>query len=572
LGDSWYCVLSTLIIYLLVVYFCPACNKDTTTFPRYNKAKKLWETKQGRCGEYANLFGCICRSVGLETRLVLDFSDHVWTEVRLGDSSWHMVDSCEGALDQPSMYEHGWGKGPKLSYMIGIACDHVSDVTPRYTRNYMTEAFQMRRRAHTLSEEASARALQLVNAKLQSGWSTAKREEMARRNKLEDAELQLCKQSTGWTEPEKYGRGRISGSLAWKQSRSEAGKQAKDSENKETRAVAGFEVEAFCPPTTAAKTVLLQIHPRPKHHHDGIVVSNVPCAIGEPDSVSVVVVDEACLGCILQSQSFLTLPDVKAFVDRLPSNRIVIVNGRRKVKDDDDAKEQPASSFDIPRLGGWNGNGILSKGVLFIGQVDAHPDWAFCGTLEAETAKDGYVIELTATSRPNLQLRTEKQTLPQRVAGRLPESAMPLRTQLLASEQQKRIAFASFCPPSSSANSNNSRYCGYTTKPNCPVYLLDSTSYPLSRMDASSVEAVSKDDAWNTFHYLPPPLVPEDDQGIVAASAASTPSKYEVPLDSSFFIRSLGNQLLGQNDGSRLPTADALHNARLIGLYFSAHW
>jgi hypothetical protein len=541
-----------------LVYFCPECNQNTTTFPRYNKAKKLLETKEGRCGEYANLFGCICRSVGLETRLVLDFSDHVWTEVLLGDS-WHMVDSCEGVLDKPSMYEHGWGKGPKLSYMIGIACDHLTDVTPRYTRNYMTESFQMRRREHTSSEDGSARVLQQVNDKLQSGSPVFKRDEMARRKRLEDAELQMCKQATEWTEQEKYGRGRISGSLAWKQSRSEAGENTNNDET--TRDVAGFEVAAFYPPTES-QAVSLQIHPNPTHHHDCIIVSDVSCAVGEPESVSVVVVDEACLGCILQSQSFLTFPDVKRFVDRLPSNRIVIMNGRCKVKDD--AKPESVN-FDIPRLGGWNGNDVLSKGVLFIGQVDAHPDWAYCSTIEADNARDGYVIELeAAASRPELQLRTEKQTLPQRVAGRLPESAMPLKTQLMATEQQKRMAFASFCSPS------GSRYCGYATKPNSPVYLLDSTSYPLSRMDATSVEAVSKENVWNTFQYLPAPLVPEDDQGIVAEGTAKA-SEYDIPLDSNFFIRSLGDQLLGKH-GARLPTADSLHNARLVGLYFSAHW
>ena len=90
---------------LLIVYYCPECDANTTTFPRYNRAQKLLETKQGRCGEYSNLFGLFCRSVGLETRLILDLSDHLWTEVRLGDS-WIMVDSCEGIIDKASMYDN----------------------------------------------------------------------------------------------------------------------------------------------------------------------------------------------------------------------------------------------------------------------------------------------------------------------------------------------------------------------------------------------------------------------------------------------------------------------------------
>lgn len=88
------------------VYRCHDCNA-TTTFPRYNAPRRLLETRRGRCGEYANLFGCICRAVGLETRYILDFTDHVWIEVRLvhnnGKEEWLMVDSCEGVVNEPSV-------------------------------------------------------------------------------------------------------------------------------------------------------------------------------------------------------------------------------------------------------------------------------------------------------------------------------------------------------------------------------------------------------------------------------------------------------------------------------------
>ena len=197
------------------VYYCPECDANTTTFPRYNKASKLLETRRGRCGEYSNLFGMFCRSAGLETRLVLDLSDHLWTEVWLGDS-WVMADGCEGVIDKPSMYEYGWGK-KELCYMIGIGNDHIVDVTPRYTRRYMTEEFQNKRRTHTSSEDISEQVFQQLNSRLQSSLSKNRLDALKKRTKLELAELHSFKQATEWTEQEKYGRGRISGSLAWKQ-------------------------------------------------------------------------------------------------------------------------------------------------------------------------------------------------------------------------------------------------------------------------------------------------------------------------------------------------------------------
>ena len=89
------------------VYQCQDCaDETTTTFPRYNVPRKLLETRRGRCGEYANLFGCMCRAVGFDARYISDFTDHVWTEVRVvheGVEQWIMVDSCEGVVNEPSV-------------------------------------------------------------------------------------------------------------------------------------------------------------------------------------------------------------------------------------------------------------------------------------------------------------------------------------------------------------------------------------------------------------------------------------------------------------------------------------
>ncbi|CAM9857108.1 unnamed protein product, partial [Phaeothamnion confervicola] len=125
------------------LYDCRKCHQQTR-FPRYNHPGKLLQTRTGRCGEYANCFTLICRAMGLDVRYVLDWTDHVWTEVWAprpqpsgGDCGgvWLHADSCENKLDKPLMYEKGWGK--RLSYVL--AFHHrggVADVTPRYTRRW----------------------------------------------------------------------------------------------------------------------------------------------------------------------------------------------------------------------------------------------------------------------------------------------------------------------------------------------------------------------------------------------------------------------------------------------------
>ncbi|XP_057960426.1 peptide-N(4)-(N-acetyl-beta-glucosaminyl)asparagine amidase isoform X2 [Malania oleifera] len=116
------------------LYRCNSCSR-ITRFPRYNDPLKLVETRRGRCGEWANCFTLYCRAFGYDSRLILDFTDHVWTECfshLLG--RWMHLDPCEGIYDRPLLYEKGWNK--KLNYVIAIAKDGVYDVTKRYTRKW----------------------------------------------------------------------------------------------------------------------------------------------------------------------------------------------------------------------------------------------------------------------------------------------------------------------------------------------------------------------------------------------------------------------------------------------------
>ena len=556
------------------VYYCPECKENTTTFPRYNRAQKLLETREGRCGEYSNLFGLFCRSVGFETRLVLDLTDHLWTEVRLEGDSWIMADACEGIIDKPSMYEYGWDKDG-LCYMIAIGSNHILDVTPRYTRQYLSEEFQNRRRSHTSSEDVSALILRQLNMQLQENLTLSQKEELAQHLAVEGVELHANIQAMEWTEEEKYGRGRISGSRQWRLARGETNNNINDNRSNQFEGgngsknnvnVPGFEIETLAPPI--GPTLSLLVRPNPTTRHNGIVVLDTSCAVGQANSISLVVVDEACLGCILQSRSFMYWQDAKEFIDRLPSQRIVIMNGKC-------TGDETIATLDLPRLGGWKNYINLRQGVLFIGQVDVHPDWAFCSTLEGCPSPEGHEVILSVPSLSELRpvrLRQESHTMPQRIAGRLPEFAMPLHTQLLATEEEKHRAFVSY------VGGRTSSYCGYTSKPHCPIYLLDGTSYPLERIDDPYAETSN---LWNTFHYLPEALVPPDQdmhkqKTTTATSVADVSSllkqpKYTVPLHANFFSTTFGRQLIGSRR-RKLPTSRALRNSRLVGLYFASQW
>ncbi|KAI8608085.1 hypothetical protein BC830DRAFT_39795 [Chytriomyces sp. MP71] len=117
------------------LYSCQQC-KTVTRFPRFNNVLRLMKTRKGRCGEWANLFTLFSCAMGYETRYVMDFTDHVWCEFYSETyGRWVNVDPSEGSgsIDQPLMYEAGWGK--KLTYIFAIGEYEVVDVFRRYTRD-----------------------------------------------------------------------------------------------------------------------------------------------------------------------------------------------------------------------------------------------------------------------------------------------------------------------------------------------------------------------------------------------------------------------------------------------------
>ncbi|KAL6989508.1 Peptide-N(4)-(N-acetyl-beta-glucosaminyl)asparagine amidase, variant 2 [Sarracenia purpurea var. burkii] len=197
------------------LYRCNVCSR-ITRFPRYNDPLKLLETRRGRCGEWANCFTLYCRTFGYESRLIIDYTDHVWTECfspLLG--RWMHLDPCEGIYDRPLLYEKGWKKN--LTYVIALAKDGVHDVTKRYTRKW----HEVLHRRNLTTEADLSTFLSNIRRELRQNLTSqviAALEERDR-NEAEALERDLhSKDDSSISLP-----GRQSGDKEWRISRSEFG-------------------------------------------------------------------------------------------------------------------------------------------------------------------------------------------------------------------------------------------------------------------------------------------------------------------------------------------------------------
>lgn len=195
------------------IYECDNCN-SITDFKRYGICEQLLTTRKGRCGEWANCFTLFCRAIGWEARLVVDKTDHVWTEVwSVCQERWIHCDPCETALDKPLLYEKGWGK--KISYILAYSNEEVQDVTWRYTEN----------NNDILSRRTLCTEYELLNTILNLSESRQNTLPVLRRKYLAERRLKECieflfqPKNTG---VENYG-GRTSGALTWRLARGEIG-------------------------------------------------------------------------------------------------------------------------------------------------------------------------------------------------------------------------------------------------------------------------------------------------------------------------------------------------------------
>mmetsp|Transcript_22090 Transcript_22090/g.48034 ORF Transcript_22090/g.48034 Transcript_22090/m.48034 type:complete len:968 (-) Transcript_22090:25-2928(-) len=572
------------------VYTCKLCNTENT-FPRFNSPRTLFKSRRGRCGEFANLFGAYCRALGFDTRYILDFTDHVWTEVwSVRQQRWLHADSCEGLIDRPNMYEQGWGK--KLNYAIGATHDSVAETTKRYTRKFYSDEFQARRREFAPDENTSERVfLQMSGALGQmNSIKKGRLEELEKRGKAEEKFFGMVQSSGVWDA--EYREGRISGSLAWKAARYELGdnkekREGEEGKDDEQEFMHSFFVESFYP-SSRHNDLTIVVQPQmpssvpsatPKANPACVTVGGVPCAATLTNGISVVVVDEES-GCILQSKAFSQLSSAGTFLDTVPDGRIVAVCCYREEEQDAATKDNKNKTIDastsrnLSRLGGFNidaASTSTSHCFLFVGQMHYYPHWATSLETSDNLQSIKVTLQLKTSSPPKARLRSEINTVPAVVSTRLPESIMPLKTQLTASNFQKRVAFNAYMEN----GSNNSSVIGYTTRPDAPVYLIDNQSFPFQRSGGQTCNLNANDASWVTHHFLPDPLVPDDDEvteeaNIVSSRTNVTP-KFDIPIADDYFMGLLGNQLLVQN-AMPIDTTSALANTRLVALYFSAQW
>jgi len=98
---------------------------------RHNDPLEILAYGKGRCGEFGILFTSLCLAHGYRARLILDMSDHVWTEVwDENQKRWIHVDPSEKRIDDPFMYERDWKKD--LQEIYAFENGEIENITERY--------------------------------------------------------------------------------------------------------------------------------------------------------------------------------------------------------------------------------------------------------------------------------------------------------------------------------------------------------------------------------------------------------------------------------------------------------
>ena len=86
---------------------------------RHENPQDILVYGKGKCREFSILFTAVCLAHGYRARLILDLSDHAWTEVwNPAQKRWVHVDPSEKRIDCPTMYEREWKKKLKRELEI----------------------------------------------------------------------------------------------------------------------------------------------------------------------------------------------------------------------------------------------------------------------------------------------------------------------------------------------------------------------------------------------------------------------------------------------------------------------
>ena len=200
--------------YKTELYTCKACDGIEVRFPRYNSPLKLLQTKTGRCGEWANLFGAILYACGLKTRFISNYEDHVWDEFyKEKEKRWIHVDPCEEAYDTPLVYEQGWKRN--MTFIVGASDEEIVDVTPRYVKDWNVIK---ERRSEKMENNLKA-VIRNMNGLLESKLNEEEKNKLYERRKMENEEFRNKTGECKVKDEEKMPR--QSGSIDWRKERGE---------------------------------------------------------------------------------------------------------------------------------------------------------------------------------------------------------------------------------------------------------------------------------------------------------------------------------------------------------------
>lgn len=98
---------------------------------RHNNPLEILAYGKGRCGEFSILFTALCLAHNYRARIILDLSDHVWSEVWDDQQKrWVHVDPTEKRFDDQKMYERDWKKN--LTEVYAFENGNMENVTENY--------------------------------------------------------------------------------------------------------------------------------------------------------------------------------------------------------------------------------------------------------------------------------------------------------------------------------------------------------------------------------------------------------------------------------------------------------